>query len=515
LPGRQAPATVAAMPRRNTILAIAFLVAACAPTASERGTPTPTGSPPAQSPRPALALGDEPLEPCAIGTGPRIQALCGTLTMPEDPASPAGRTIDLRVGVIPASVGPAEPDPVFMLAGGPGGAAVDGLTWTALTFGGIHATRDIVLVDQRGTGGSNAMLLDPLRDISKLAAVDADAVAHDWVTTQLGRFDADPAFYTTSIAMDDLDAVRDALGYERINLWGGSYGATAAQYYIRQHGDRVRSVVLDGATLLEVPVFERLAPNSQAALETLFARCASDASCAGAYPDLAGAFEATMASLQRAPVTVAAIDPATGEPGVITAVDFAGAVHSGLIDSQYSAVLPWFIDAAADGRWEEAIAAAKAIGGGDPLDDAMPLMSAIIRCSEAWARYDPAEVARVGAGSYYLEAQLANANLQATMCRSAPRGVVPSDDDAPATSDVPVLFTVGSADPQDPPANIATAADRFPNSSIVIAEGHGHTVSHLGCLPSVVDAFVAAGSVDGLDTSCVTDGVPLPPFRLP
>ena len=503
------------MPRRSTIIAIAFVVAACAPNASERGTPPPTAGPAGQSTSQPLALGDEPLDACAIGTRPRIQGLCGTLTVPEDPASSAGRTIDLRVAVIPASVGPAEPDPVFMLAGGPGGAAVDGLTWTALTFSGIHAKRDIVLVDQRGTGGSNAMLLDPLRDVSELPAVDADAVARDWVTTQLGRFDADPAFYTTSIAMDDLDAVREALGYERINLWGGSYGATAAQYYIRQHGDRVRSVVLDGATLIEVPVFERMASNSQAALDALFARCATDAACAGAYPDLARDFEATMASLERAPVTVATIDPATGEPGVISAVDFADGVHSGLIDAQYSAVLPWFIDAAADGRWEEAVSTAQAIGGGSPLDEDMPLMSAIIRCSEAWARYDPAEVARVGAGSYYLEAQLVNANLQATMCRSAPRGVVPADDAAPATSDAPVLFMVGSADPQDPPANIAAAADRFPNSTVVIAEGHGHTVSHLGCLPSIVDAFVAAGSVDGLDTSCVAAGMPLPAFRLP
>jgi pimeloyl-ACP methyl ester carboxylesterase len=92
---------------------------------------------------------------------------------------------------------------------------------------------------------------------------------------------------------------------------------------------------------------------------------------------------------------------------------------------------------------------------------------------------------------------------------------VPPNDAAPATSDVPILFTVGSADPQDPPANIAAALERFPNSLTIVAEGHGHTVSHLGCLPSVVDAFIAAGTVDGLDTSCVRDGVPLPPFRLP
>jgi pimeloyl-ACP methyl ester carboxylesterase len=491
------------MGRSTAILAIAFLVLACAPRSV------------AESTRPPLRLDGHLLKACAIGSGPRMQALCGTLTVPEDPASPSGRTVDLRVAVIPASVGPAKPDPVFMLAGGPGGAAVDGLTWTALTFGGIHASRDIVLVDQRGTGGSNAMLLDPLRDISELAAADAEAATRDWVATQLGRFDADPAFYTTSIAMDDLDAVRDALEYKRINLWGASYGATAAQYYIRQHGDRVRSVVLDGATLLDVPVFERMAHNSQAALDALFARCAADAGCAGAYPDLARDVQATMASLERQPVTVAAIDPATGEPGVITAIDFADGVHSGLIDGQYSAVLPWFIDTAADGGWEEAIAAANAVGGGNPLDEDMPLMSAIIRCSEAWARYDPAEVARLGEDSYYLEAQLANARLQETLCRFVPRGVVPVEDAGPASSDVPVLFLVGSADPQDPPANIATAPERFPNSLTVVAEGHGHTVSHLGCLPSVIDAFVAAGSVERLDTSCVADGMPLPPFRLP
>ena len=444
-----------------------------------------------------------------------VRGVCGELIVPEDPAAPTGRTIGLRVAVIPAVSESPEPDPVFMLAGGPGGSAVDGLAWTAATFWGVHVSRDIVLVDQRGTGGSNEMRLDPLRDLTDLPADEADAAAGDWAASQIGQFEADPAFYTTMIAMDDLDAVRAALGYDRINLWGGSYGATAAQYYIRQHEDRLRSVVLDGGTLLEVPVFERIAANSQAALDVLFARCAADAGCAEAYPDLAQDFEDTLDSLERAPVTLDAIDPATGEAAVIDATKFADGVHSALIDAQFSALLPWFIDTAADGRWEEAMAAANAVGGGDPLDEEMPLMSAVIRCSEAWAAYDPAEVARTGAASYYLEAQLLNANLQATLCRYAPRGVVPTDDAAPASSDVPVLFLVGSADPQDPPANIAAALDRFPNSRTVLAEGHGHTVSHLGCLPSVVDAFIVAGTAKGLDTSCVRDGVPLPSFRAP
>jgi pimeloyl-ACP methyl ester carboxylesterase len=485
------------------MLAIAFLVAGCALNASPSRV--------LEAAHPALTLEGDPLEPCAIGSGPRMQALCGTLTVPEDPARASGRKIALRVAVIPASSDVPEPDPVFMLAGGPGGSAVDTLAWTALTFGGIHATRDIVLVDQRGTGGSNLMLLDPLTDV----AGRSEASARDWIAEQLEPFDADPGFYTTAIAMDDLDAVRAALGYDQINLWGASYGATAAQYDIRQHGDRLRSVILDGATLLEVPVFEHIAANSQAALDALFARCAADAACAEAYPDLAEDFDATVRSLELAPVTLDVIDASTGAAAIMDAAVFSDGVHSALIDAEYSALLPWFIDAAADGRWEEAIAAANAVGGGDPLDQEMPLMSAVIRCSEAWARYVPDEVARLGQGSYYLEAQLANARLQETLCRYAPEGVVPADDAAPATSDVPVLLLVGSADPQDPPSNIAAASERFPNSLTVVADGHGHTVSHLGCLPRVVDAFVAAGSVDGLDISCVADGVPLPPFRLP
>ena len=500
---------------------MAFLVAACAPNATGSLGPNPavdaTGAPTATAAptRPPLALNGTPLEPCAIGSGARSVAVCGELTVAEDPADPTGQTIGLRVAVIPAVSDDPAPDPVFVIAGGPGGSAVETLAWTASTFWGVHASRDIVLVDQRGTGGSNAMLIDPLPDLSGKAANAAEAAARDWVASQLGDLTGNPALYTTSIAMDDLDAVRAALGYDHINLWGGSYGATAAQYYIRQHEDRVRSIVVDGATLLEVPVFERIAANSQAALDALFARCAADAGCNEAYPDLQERFKTLLAKVANGSIQTDVSDPATGEPMVIDLPTFTGGIHSALIDAEYSAMLPWFIDTAADGHWQEAIEAANAVGGDDPNEEAFPLMSAVIRCSEAWAVYDPAEVARTGAGSYYLEAQLSNARLQETLCRYAPDGIVQADDAAPATSDVPVLFTVGSADPQDPPANIAVAPQRFPNSLTIVAEGHGHTVSHRGCLPSIVDAFIEAGTAEGLDTSCVADGVPLPSFRLP
>ena len=358
------------------------------------------------------------------------------------------------------------------------------------------------------------MLVGPSPDISGLSEAEIDATIRAWATAELAKLDADPRYYTTSIAMDDLDAVRDALNYERINLFGASYGATAVQYYIRQHEDRLRSVVLDGATLLDVPVFERIAPSSQAALDELFERCAADSACATAYPDLVTEFDEVLAELDVGPVTTTVATPGTRDPMVIDVSSFTGAVHDGLLGATTSAHLPWFIDAAADGRWDDVANAILTVSGGSGRDGG-PVMAAVIRCSEAWARYDPAKVARAGAGRYYLDVQLEAAAEQALSCQYVPHGIVPVDDTEPARTDVPVLLVVGSADPQDPPSNVAAAPELFPNSRTVVAEGHGHTVAHLGCMPTIVDAFIAAGTVDGLDTSCVADGVPLPSFQLP
>jgi pimeloyl-ACP methyl ester carboxylesterase len=435
--------------------------------------------------------------------------------VPEDPGAPDGRHIDLRVAVIPAEAREPEPDPFFLLAGGPGGAATESLPWAAGTFRGIHATRDIVLVDQRGTGGSNALFLGQPPDIEGLSEAEADAVVADWVTTRLASLDAAPRFYTTSVAMDDVDAVRSALGYEQVNLFGASYGATAAQYYVRQHQDHVRAVVLDGATLLDVPVFEGIAAASQRALDLLFDRCAADAACASAYPDVRTEFSALLETVRAEPVTTSVLNPADGEPIVIDHLTLTGAVHAALLDAQSSAALPWLIHAAAQGRWD-AVATAVVGASAGSAGANVSVMSGEIRCSEAWAVYDPDEVARLGAASYYLEAQVLGARMQAAACRHAPAGIVPQGDAGPARSPVPVLLVVGEGDPQDPPGNIADAPVDFPNSVTIVVPGHGHTVAHLGCMPSIVDAFVAAGTVEGLDVSCVDQGgVPVPPFRLP
>jgi pimeloyl-ACP methyl ester carboxylesterase len=434
-----------------------------------------------------------------------MEAWCGSLSVPEDPARPAGRQIRLAVRVIPAAAADPAPDALFGLAGGPGGAATTSLGWLPATFQGIHESRDIVLVDQRGTGGSNQLDVTGTPDTTGMSDAKARSTVEVWAHSFLASLGADPRFYTTSVAMDDLDLVRQALGYERIDLYGPSYGATAAQYYMRQHGDHVRAVVLDGGTPLDVPIFEHVAASSQAALDSLFARCAADAACHSAYPDVAGEFRAVW---DRLPVTTSVTDPATGRPLVIDRVRLASGVHEALLTATSAARLPMLIHAAFLGRWDE-IAGGLSSGGGGPL----LVMSLEIRCSEAWARFDPAEVSRLGAGSYDLDAQIAGAEAQAQSCVLVPQGVVPADDAQPVHSDIPTLLLVGGADPQDPPALLGMSRQVLSNSRLVVMPGQGHTVGHLGCMPGIVDAFVRAGSVVGLDASCIDAGDnPLPAF---
>lgn len=503
---------------RIAAIALVAIVAGCAGSA---GSPAPmasptaatAGSPTASSARSATAevrlLDGQPMRDCRLNG---MRALCGTLTVPENRADPSGRRIELRVAVIPTRVPSPQADPVFLLAGGPGGAATESFAWAASTFSSVN--RDFVLVDQRGTGGSNRLVVSPPPDLDGLDGAERDAAAQAWVDETFAALPGDPRFYTTSVAMDDLDAVRAALGYDRINLYGASYGATAAQYYLRQYEFRVRTAVLDGGTLLDVPVFERIAMNTQRALDLLFDRCAADAACNDAYPDLPDEFRTIVDRLAEETVTTSVVDPWSGEPIVIDPMSFASAVHSALINADSSSRMPALLHAGFLGDWDTVAEAGVDASRGAPADRDHLAMSAVIRCSEAWARYDPDEVARLGAGTFELEAQLAEARAQAESCRFTPAGIVPENDAEPARSDVPVLLILGDADPQDPPSNVADAPVELPNSLTVVVPGHGHTVGYQGCMPSIVVDFITAGTVSGLDVSCAATDVPLPPFLI-
>jgi pimeloyl-ACP methyl ester carboxylesterase len=485
-----------------------LLLVACSAQPAAPAAASPAGRVPLLNGRPMASCtisGEVPVKASVAG-------YCGTLQVLEDRSRPEGRQIELRVGVVPATSADPEPDPFFALAGGPGDASTSFFAWLPGLYSGVHATHDIVLVDQRGTGESNQLTLPAMPDTGGMSAAEADARLSAWATGGLAALDADPRMYTSTVAADDLDAVREALGYERIDLYGTSYGGELAQYYLRQHPDRVRVAVMDGTTPLDVPVLELMAATSGRAMDLLLQRCVQDAACHAAFPDVAQEWLTLVAAFGAG---IAVTDPSTGQAGVATLAMIGPSIHNALMTGAAAVQVPLAIHLAASGQFDQ-VNQLVPPSDADPSAGQTLLLKDEILCSEAWARWDPAQVERNGGSSYAVAFVRAWALGQAAMCHYLPKGVVPADDAAPVVTGIPILWIAGDGDPQDPPSNLSGVPTQQPNSTIAVMPAQEHVVGHLGCGPSVIAAFVDAGTGDDLDTTCIASGPdPAPTFHLP
>jgi pimeloyl-ACP methyl ester carboxylesterase len=430
-----------------------------------------------------------PLKPCTLPG--LVVARCGRLAVREDRRVANGRRIKLFVGVVRAWGTRPHSEPIFYLSGGPGGAAASGdAAFAVRTLTEANRTRDLVLVDQRGVGRSAPLVCPPGPPTLDNAHACLRAVGRD------------PRLYTTDAAMDDLDVVRQALHYGRIVLYGGSYGGTAAQVYIARHGTHVAAAVVDGATLLDVPIFERMPLATQRSFDRLVTRCAGDAVCHTAVPDLAADLRGVFARLRTAPFEDGAysFDVTAAQETIRLALRVPSA----------SARLPFVLHRAAGGDYRDLLTAWEAtFADGDFTS--RQLMYWAILCGEGWARTDPAEVRRWGAGTEFLEASLGMAlNLQAACPLLGPPLPAPDTGVVPR-SRLPVLFLVGGMDPQDPLENVEAAHASLPKAQILVVPGAGHGSLQYGCLPNVTARFLSTHRLTAGDRACAAAVLP-PPF---
>ena len=457
---------------------------------------------------PPAATAIDRLHECGIDEGPS-GAYCGTLDVYENRAAGSGRRIALKIVVAPALRRDAAPDPLFVLAGGPGQAAAAMAGDLLAVFRRFRAERDIVFVDQRGTGYSNRLGCDPGPD--ELDAVEADdertlARYRDC----LAALDADPRFYTTPIAMDDLDDVRAFLGYERINLWGGSYGTRAALVYLRQHEDRVRAVVLDGVAPPDMQLPLHTARDAQRALDRLFADCASAPACAEAFPNLAARTADLLARLERDRPLVRGVHPRTGRPLELhlTRRDVALVLFRALYVPEMTSLLPRVLAEASDGNYQSLLALAfQGAPDGSAKDMALGMHLSVV-CAEDIPRItEDARAAAAAAG--FLGSAMFEAQYEA--CAFWPRGEVPAGYYAPVRSDRPVLILSGADDPVTPQTWGDEVARHLPNARHLVVSGAGHGTLGRGCVPAIMGDFLAAAGAAGLDASCL-DVLARPPF---
>ena len=452
--------------------------------------------------------------PCPRDSGSAVAALvaqsgCLRFAVPEDYAQPQGRRLALQVLRIPAIRVLPEPDPLVILVGGPGQAASEDGVALAQLFAEVRQDRDILLVDQRGTGRLSpfdcrfgADEEEPFEaDLPFLLERQAELLGEC-----LAGLEARPEFYNTDLAVRDLEALREYLGYSAFNLWGGSYGSRVALAYLQAYPESLRRVVLDGAAPLALRLPLHLAEDGSAALQRVFDLCAGQPGCARAFPDLEDHFRALLRRLET-PEALSWRDPATGasQELALSRELLAPLLRLALYSRETIRLLPLMIERA----WAGDYRLLMTLGGQSESINQGMFLSVI--CSEDRPRISQADIdAELAQERLLSSALLLRPMLEA--CATWPARALPAAYFEPVSAEHPVLIFSGELDPVTPPRWAEHVRRTLPNARHLVAEGVGHIVSPYGCAPRLVAEFLSTAAPAALDASCLQALGPRPFF---
>ncbi|PWT96346.1 MAG: alpha/beta hydrolase [Blastocatellia bacterium] len=447
------------------------------------------------------------LQPCEVdGTSPgaKEKVLCGSYEVFENRVTRAGRKIKLKIVVFPATGNDKLPDPLWYLPGGPGSSATEDAPFVADQVRKIRERRDLVFVDQRGTGGSNPL------NCELYNSADPQSYLRDYFPLDDVRkcrenleLNADLKLYTTTIGMDDMDDVRAALGYDMINLIGGSYGTRAVQVYLRGHEKHVRATILHGVSPTNQLMPRDFPQHTERALNGVLDECLADEKCRTAFPDVRAEKGKVLDTLLKGPVSVE-IKQMDGQTAQVTlSRDLAAeAIRYMLYQPAAASRIPLFLHLASKGNFVPLASAAfeyrknlVATGSNG--------MYLSVTCAEDLPMIKPGEGERNGVHTFLGDYRL---RQQRAACELWRRGEVPSNYSEPTRSNVPALILTGEWDPVTPPIYGETAAKYLSNSSHVVVPHGGHGfggLTGIQCIDDMMVAFINAGTTKGLDTSCV------------
>jgi pimeloyl-ACP methyl ester carboxylesterase len=417
----------------------------------------------------------------------------------------------LHVAVAPALSPNPEPDPLFILAGGPGQGASDTAPVLMPLLERIRRDRDVVFVDQRGTGKSHPLqceLEDPQADLGTRLLAQFDPERVRACAAELSKT-SDLRRYTTLSAVEDLDEVRAALGYPRVNLWGGSYGTRVALAYMRRFPERVRTAALDGVAPLQLLLPLDAAEDAERALGLLFDHCGKDPACSSRYPALGERFAQLLGRLEAQPARTLLPHPLTGEPVEleIRRDGLAGLVRTLLYQAEATTLLPFTVDRALGGDFRPLAAQAELVSASLEGMLSVGLFFSVL-CSEDVPFIPPDRLARAGEGTF-LGGRVVRELVEA--CQLWPSEPVAPDFRQPVYSELPVLMLSGELDPITPPHWAELAGQTLPKAVHVTLAGHGHGTMVHACARRLVERFVRAGTADGLELRC-HGGSDRPPF---
>jgi pimeloyl-ACP methyl ester carboxylesterase len=445
-------------------------------------------------------------------SGATTSAFCAPFSVPEDRAAANGRKLDLRLALIKSDAVTADSDIVVFLAGGPGQSAIDTWPQIAPAFAPLLAHHHVLLLDQRGTGGSNVLECkgDDADKNESSGAAGFDAARTKQRTRecldQVSKH-ADPRFYTTIDAVADLEAVRQALGAPPFDLVGVSYGTRMAQQYAMRHADGVRSIVLDSVAPNEIALGQDFAENLDDALKRQFAQCEKTPACKSAFGDSYASLMKLRGVLRAHPQDYSYRDPVTFEAQTkhLNGASLAGLVRMFAYSPETAALLPLSIAEGLKGDYMP-LAGQTQVLTGDMADLTENAMQLSVICSEDADLLAPrAQDESTLLGNNLVEGIKAS-------CEVWPHETRPADFHTPLKTDKPVLILEGEFDPVTPPRYGEQVMKGLGNARLIVAKGQGHNVIGRGCIPKLVGDFVDKLDPKTLEAKCVDRLGPMPAF---
>lgn len=434
-------------------------------------------------------------------------AECGSFEVKENPQDPNSPVIALNVLRLPAVNPVPEADALFFIAGGPGQSAVTVAESIHSVFNEVRKNRDIVFVDQRGTGKSNPLDCEIENDSSKqLSLEEQKEFSRTAIKDCIKKYQQHIPYYTTPFAVADLDAVRAALGYEKINLWGGSYGTRVALDYMRRFPSHIRASVIDGVAPVSLALPWFAEQDGLAALQSLNKQCAQTPACLARYGDIVQKAQVVSDRLLEKSITVTIPHPRTQENYTInlTHLDFSGVVRLALYSRDISSLLPEVISNAEAGNYQLFASLIYLAKTKSDMAGISYGMHFTVLCNEDYSQYKDKDATE---SQHFLHADMVQGTKE--ICAQWPRSELPADYWQPIKSDIPVLMLSGAGDPVTPPHWAESVKEGLTNATQVVAPGGHHIITQEGCIPQLIASFIAKGNGQTLDISCASKIQPL------
>lgn len=436
----------------------------------------------------------EVLSPCEL---PEVEepAKCGVVEVPENWERPEGRRLRIAVAVLPATQGKALPDPIVMLMGGPAEDAISAASVFAEWLAPARRDRDLVFIDQRGTGKSHRLTCDIYKGVdAALLFRDAFPLAPiEQCARELSKI-ADLTQYSYAHFVRDLEHIRQKLGYGSMNLNAGSYGTRPAQLFIRTYPRSVRTVFFHSVVPIDVAIPLPMSKAAQTAMDRVLDDCQAQPECRAAFPNVRNDLGEVLRRLETQDVKVAV-------PGRATQVRLhrgrvAERLRSMMYREEGAANIPQVIHRMYLGDYRPVVE--------DILENARGASTAIsfglffsIVCNEDVPFIRESEITAATEGTYLGEYRV---RQQQAACSKWPKGSLPAGYREPIRSTVPALFVSGDTDPASPLWFMAHAAKGFENRAEVVLENRGHT-EWRPCVGDIYRRFVVSGTAAKLDTS--------------